>query len=587
MREGRRPLAVLLAVLLLVAVVLGGLFVAPQIAGPGRTVAWIGQWLTGYRVAVRGAATVSFVGGLRIEAEDIVVDLPADRFLPADSPPLARIARVEARIDLLPLLVGLVRIERLVLSRPSLRFDRDSEGRNNWNLADKPRLGGGPPEAAARKPARPGSFFRFAVTSARLSGGTLRYTDGRLDRDVVVDGLGAEAVIDRGLKGETLRLRVDGSHKGEPVYLEGELQRLEDYRDGIRVPFRVIFDAAPGQVTLRGSVARRRYPAVSADVSVEMDDLEAVREVWPTLPEELAGRVAARLQVESRGGETAVDIQTLVLGKTDLAGKVRLDLAAKLPTADVSLDAGVLDHRQLFALARLAGLTPGTDGLASRFALAGQGRLTWARLSSLPGVGAGAGTGAGAVSFSWRTGEPNLAVGAKSLPLFGGTIGGRAEVTLAERKLALSLNLVASDLDVATLFESVLGGKGMDGKAHGNLEVLAVGGDVDELLRAAGGGGRLVISDGHIVGSPLQDLLNDKERSLGFQRAAMDFRIAGGIAASDELLLDLDIGHARARVDWDVAADHLRFRFARLPVLEERKQPLEVAGTPAEVLLSR
>ena len=308
----------------------------------------IGGWLTGYEVEVKGSADLRFWGTPGIDADDVIVRLPGNRFVPVDSPPVARIARLEADLDLWALVRGVLHARRLVLVRPSLRFDRGPDGVNNWSLRGKPRLDGEqalPGQATLKMPVWPWG----EIGALTIDSGSLRYTDARLERDLTLDGVSVEARTSKTAEGAVMRLRGDARLRGEPVYLEGELRRLEDFRDGIRVPFTLMLDTAPGSVMARGTVAHRGRWAFGADLDLDVDDPKALAAVWPVLSPDLLGRVSARMRAELKGGRADFSIRNLVLGKTDLSGRFSLDMDEKLPLIDMDLEAGALDLRHAAA----------------------------------------------------------------------------------------------------------------------------------------------------------------------------------------------------------------------------------------------
>jgi hypothetical protein len=577
--EGARPVVRLTVVLAVAAVLTVCAAAVPILVGGARLTASIGEWITGYQVEIKGGAELRFWGVPGVDADDVIIRIPENRFVPVESPPLLRVARLEIDLDLWSLMRGVFRARRLVLIRPSLRFDRGADGSNNWSLHGKPRLDGRAPVPGTPVLSVP-SFPRAEVASFKINGGTFRYTDARIDRDLTLDSVTIDTGAQRAAEGKILRVRGDALLRGEPVYLEAELKRLEDFHDGIRVPFQIMMDAAPGSLLVRGTVAHRNRWALSAGIDFDVDDPEAVVSVWPLAPAELIGRASTRLQVEIKGGSADIAVRNLVLGSTDLSGRIRTDLDDKLPQIELDIEAGSLDLRHALAAARLTGLFPPSGDKRRRFAIGGRGRIKWSRLK-----GQDQDFGAGGLGLSWRSGEPNIAVDIGALPIFGGKVSARGEATASEGKTAISLSLSASDIDAAMMSAKLLGGHGISGRMHGNVEVLAVGATAPELLAAVSGGGRLALSEGRIFGSPLQRAIDVNRRAIGLSRASMDFAVEGGVLSSDELLLDFEVGHTRAAVNWDMPSGNLSVRFQPSP-LHEGTPPV-VSGPLWEVFLAR
>ncbi|MEP2546228.1 MAG: hypothetical protein ABJI82_16330, partial [Alphaproteobacteria bacterium] len=106
---GARPLARLtLALAVAVGLTLCAAAV-PILVGAERLIAAVGGWVTGYEVEVKGSAELRFWGTPGLDADDVILRLPGNRFVPVDSPPLLRIARLEADLDLWALARGTVR----------------------------------------------------------------------------------------------------------------------------------------------------------------------------------------------------------------------------------------------------------------------------------------------------------------------------------------------------------------------------------------------------------------------------------------------------------------------------------------------
>ena len=552
----------------------------PILVGAERMVSLIGGWVTGYQVDVKGAANLRFWNTPGIDADDIVLRLPSERFVPVDSPPLLRIARLEADIDLWSIAGGVVRARRLVLERPSLRLDRGSDGVDNWSVRGKPNLNA-EPELRGKPVLDSRGFLSSEVATLTILGGTVRFTDHRLDRDVTLDGISLDVGTARGAEGQVLRLRGDARLRGEPAYIEAELRRLGDFRDGIRVPVQLMLDAAPGSLFVRGTMAHRGSWAASLAVDADMDDPDALTNLWPTLPRELLGRFSSRLQVDLKSGRMDTAIRSLILGGSDLAGRITYDMNEKVPLVDLDLEAGAIDLRHVAAAARVAGLIePDRAGRSVRYGLGGRGRVKWSRLA-MPGLE----VGPGAMGMSWLAGEPNLAADVGSVPLFDGTVSARAEATANEGKTALSLSITAGDIDSALAVAGLSGGHGLAGRLHGNVEVLAVGATVQEMLRAVSGSGRVALSEGKVFGSALQRAIDEDKSSIALSRASMDFTVEGGTLSSDELLLDFEVGHTRAGVTWDLPSGETSIKFRPSP-LHEGAPPV-VSGHLWDILLAR
>ena len=162
----RWPIAVA-SVLVLVA---GGVAVAALSFDPasqrGRIVDAVRR-ATGRELTLAGPMRISW--GLQpvLEAEDVsFANMPG-----GSRPQMVAVARLEARLDLLPLLSRRIEIASVTLVRPDILLETDANGRGNWQF-DRP---------AASGPAGPsgsGPRLQTQLDSLRVQSGRVTWHDG-------------------------------------------------------------------------------------------------------------------------------------------------------------------------------------------------------------------------------------------------------------------------------------------------------------------------------------------------------------------------------------------------------------------------
>ncbi len=141
--------------LLVVGIVLGALVVVLAIGGAGAVLLIdpdslkprlieAAEHATGRSIAIGGKLRLAAYLPPTLEAEEVSIGN-----LPGLSPPaMATAHRVEARIELWPLLARRVVIDRLVLDHPAITLERDAQGTPNWRFSRAPAS----PSAAPSEP---------------------------------------------------------------------------------------------------------------------------------------------------------------------------------------------------------------------------------------------------------------------------------------------------------------------------------------------------------------------------------------------------------------------------------------------------
>lgn len=567
-------------ILIAAGTIFGCVIAAPLMVGAERLAASVGDYVTGYQVTVRGKSDIQFnasiAAPIRLVVEDAVFSIPESHFIPVDNPPVLQIARIETNINPWLLLTGRIGFSQLSLVRPGFHFHRTSGGIANWTVADKSKLG--PVQS------RETAFWRkMKVASFNVSDGSVRYTDERLTRDLSFDGVNFDVGISESAEGMVFRLRGDARHLGEPIYIESEIQRLDEFLAGTRAPFVLLAEAQPGRLLIKGDAAVRHRPAFNADIQIDIDDPAALIRLLPFIPADIADTAALRCSVEFQGDRLKSDVRSLIYRRTDLTGTLSFDTSATDPRLDIELSAGAFDLSHIRTIGVAAGLIGAHKSPTKRkYITSGGARFTWNRLVTDDGD-----LGSGGAGVSWRTGTPNLAIEVSNMSAFDGTLGGRAEITANEGKTAILLTITGSDLEAAKVFNFATGSSGVAGRLHGKAEFLAVGSTPAELLKAAGGSGRISVTEGRVFGSRFQKAIDMNRRNLQLAWASMNFTVDAGTLHSDDLIMDFDVGHSKAKVDWNLAGGATRIQFGGSPLHERARGPVEISGTLSEILRAK
>jgi uncharacterized protein involved in outer membrane biogenesis len=137
---------------------------------------------TGREVVVRGATELRLFPSPTLVAENVVFGNASWSV----SPDMARVKRLEARVGVLPLFFGQLRVHRFRLVEPHVLLEKDRKGRRNWDFET----------AGDNSPARGfltkmHSRVRMVVSAVRIIDGTVSIRQGNRTRTLRIPDLSA------------------------------------------------------------------------------------------------------------------------------------------------------------------------------------------------------------------------------------------------------------------------------------------------------------------------------------------------------------------------------------------------------------
>lgn len=331
---------------------------------------------TGRTLKVGEQATVSFWPRLAVVLNDVTLSEP-----PAMSAgTFARAASVEAQAEVWPLLMGRLKLERLVLRDPVIQFRIDRNGRRSWDFADNVSSAPVRYAQAARvtdvaprpkelddfaKGATPASSPRgtaeatddaAALRSLQVVNGTLRHLDERTGKSETLTGLSAS------LNAESL---------ASPVSLEGHATWRGKVVNASAVaqPFRAVIEQrpfavrsalkAPGiDVAFAGNIAPAAGPNLDGNLTVKAASIQEIS-AWVGLP--LGGGIAngpLDLKTNTRTDAAGVNLSDMTLvveGMTVRGGAALATTGVPRPRLAAVLQVSSLDIDRLTAVRLLDG----------------------------------------------------------------------------------------------------------------------------------------------------------------------------------------------------------------------------------------
>ncbi len=245
--------------------------------------------LTGRAVEIDGSVDLSL--GLR--SAFVINGLRIGNTAWGTRPDLLKVGKVEAQFQLLPLLAGRIKIERLRFVQADLWLETNSDGQLNWILPTRANN-------RARKteeipPAQPQLLGMVGVAALDLVAGRVSFRDGR-SGDIQVLAV-AQASADGDGFAQAGAVRVEGSWNGLPMAFEGQVGPLSALlREGANAyPIDLSGKLAGMQIDAKGTVSHpTRGEGIRLQVKARADRLTGF---VPAL-----GEAAARLNHVTMSG---------------------------------------------------------------------------------------------------------------------------------------------------------------------------------------------------------------------------------------------------------------------------------------------
>lgn len=168
---------------------------------------------TGREVLVRGATELQLFPIPTLVAENVIfANAPW-----SISPDMARVKRLEARVDILPLFLGQLRVSRFRLLEPYVLLEQDKKGRHNWDFGTEVEQSAENNFLAAMQ-----SRVRMVVSEIQIVDGTFSYRHGKVTRTIRVPHLTAYGDVGGG----PLELAGRGQFNGRAWKLTGSVGEL-------------------------------------------------------------------------------------------------------------------------------------------------------------------------------------------------------------------------------------------------------------------------------------------------------------------------------------------------------------------------
>ena len=314
---------------------------------------------TGRKLTIAGDLdlAISFSPALRLEG---VTFANADW---GTRPEMAKLDRLEAQVELIPLLSGEARITRILVSGLDVLVETDAEGQGNWTFGQKEEAA----PAATEGRESSGMPVQPVVQEVVLENAKVTYRDGTTGASYTVD---LESLTARTEGPQSpIDLAGQGNFSGAAFRFDGQVGNLAAVSSGDSFPFAIKASALDADLSAEGVVEKPMEGAgidvklglTAADLAKTVKELAAVA---PNLAGASAPAGAVSLSGHVRQTATGISLSDLdvKLGPSDLTGSATVDLSAAHPRVTAEIASKSLD---------LAALAPAGDEPAAAAPAAG------------------------------------------------------------------------------------------------------------------------------------------------------------------------------------------------------------------------
>ena len=460
---------------------------------------------TGRALHIEGPLRLMFFPRFGLRAEQVTfANMPGGR-----AAAMASIGDIKIDIHFLPLFVGRLEVDQIVLDHPVIQLEVDAGGRANWHLAKGKRPGAG------------GSSVTLPVDTEfpgiQISDGRVAYDNAKTRTHRAIDHVNATVAL----------TRLD-----RPVSIHGSFfvgERRVDFDGTVATIKSLLSDGTTAlELSLTSELMQASFkglmlPGGGTDGLFKFDTAN-VRGVADWLGGELPaggglGPMSLTTHAVSKDKVSTLSSLQLMLDHQNLTGNVTLDTRGEIPSVQGAL---TVDHLDINPYLKPGNKPPGWKPAPKIKAGWSREPINVALLTKLDAqlsLTAGAlrlrGLGLGKTIATVSLTGGVLTARLDSVTLYGGT--GRAELDVDTRGAALTIrnSLRFDHLALKPFLYDTLGVNRIDGIGSLFLNVAAQGASPDAIMHTLSGKGSIIGTQGRIRGVDLGQVSRTIERVFG------------------------------------------------------------------------
>lgn len=559
----------LIAVVVVLVLLVGGLLAAPAFIpveaykGQIETAA---KDATGRELKINGDLSLSLLPRLALEAENVsFANAPG-----ASEPQMASMERLAVQLQILPLLVGEVKLDRLVLVRPEILLEVDAQGKPNWvfDTAKSEAAPSGETSSPSESQAQEadsgsggGAISNVALGEVRLEEGRVTYRDATsgaayeisaINMDVSLASLDSPLAAEGGL-----------TWNGKTISLNLGADRPRSFLEGGQSSLVMKVESEPVALSYEGSVDKGETLQMAGQVEL---DIPSIRELaaWAGTPLELEGDGLGPFSIKGQLAATPsrFSFSDAEIGLDGMAGQGALlaDVSGAKPYIKGELNLDVLDVNKYLPPEKEAKAEAGGEGSGDEKAESGP--QEWSDepidLSGLQAINADFDLSVkGILMRKIKVGESALGVALKDglltadlkqLQLYQGkgkgrlALDGRGAVPRIEESFSLA------GIDAGPLLTDAADFDRLEGTGTIEIAVTASGKSQKAMVQNLNGSGSVKFIDGAIRGLNLAEMVRNvttaftdpaarETQKTDFAELSGTFTITNGLFRNDDMQL--------------------------------------------------
>ncbi len=592
---------ILVIVVLLVAAVVALPFLIPVETFRDQAVAAVKK-STGRDLVIGGKMSLSLFPSIALAADDVrLSNAPG-----AEAADMASIRKIRLELQLLPLLGGTVRLDRLVLIEPVINLEVLPDGTANWQMSksattEEEKETGDSGKSGAEAEELP----EINLGDVRLVDGSLSYNDRRSGQKVTLAAINVDISLPDLDSPFALNGAID--YKGKTITLNLASPSLRPLFEGGRSAFRVSKKSDLFSVDFEGGISRKG--GMSVDGTVDMK-IASVRKLAAWLGQDLQigdkdalGAFALSGKVAATPGRMRFSDARISIDRIKGKGGLSADLSGRVPAVSGRLDIETLDIRPY-----QGGQNPAGEKAAS--AQNAGTSADWSDepidLSGMKTANADFTVTAGAViTNTVRIGRTELTLRLKDgvmkldlpkMALYEGQ--GKGAVTVDGRKIpAVQASLDIQGVKLAGLLKDAAGFGRLEGTGRIVAAVTAKGGTERQLVKNLNGKGRFAFTDGAILGFNLASMVRNvtdafsgggsKTAKTDFSELTGTFTITNGVLNNPDLIMKSPLLRVSGKGDVNLPARRIKYRVEPKAVasLEGQGGKTDVGGVMVPVII--
>ncbi len=507
-------------------------------------------------------------------------------------PSMASLKRLEAEVELLPLLSGKVNVKRIVLVGLDLRLETDFTGHGNWVFGNKASTA----VRAEPKQNQDGSGIVPVVNMIRVEDATVTYLD-RVSAHLFAVKIKSLDFTADGLNGP-IKLDLTGGYNNLEFSASARLGSLNTLL-GNAGPFPVSarLKMLGASFDIKGVVRDiRRAAGMDLKVVAELPDVAAFTRVFDFTTDKLPLlKLTAGITDVADG--YVLDPLKLVMGNSDLAGRVAVSISGKKPRYDLDLTSDRIDLDQLLTKTDKPEKVRKTDDgrIFPKDILHVNGlRMADAKINFRGKRVDLGGISINDVSTRLELKNGRLDVSTLRAILSKGIINANILLDVAGKIPRVALNLDVGKLDYGALIEKYYAGNIISGNVDIRADVKGAGRSVRSIMASLGGRVRGVVKGGKVESGMLNILSADVLSALPFidskgdkdiRCAVVDFDIRSGLAKSRAIVFEtgglLMIGKGYANLSDETLNFKIDPSARKVSLIKLAMLPVNVGGTLA------